>query len=477
MIAEAPLEAGCTRIDVSALGYDAAGPTRGKRKAPSTRLMSEDNVLNKSKRKKTVSAGQDMFRNFSLVAWMVRRHLDYVTKFTLQVNINTPDKEYNKALNKQIEKEVKKRMKKDRFDIAHRHNLNRFVRIMETRSIIDNDFGIARFGTGHVQGLEGDRIQDPPEINKGELWTQGVRTNAQGAALQYGIYNRGKSGKGYEFARRIGYQNFWLHGNFDRIDQFRGISPFTAAINSAQDVYEGVDLSLAKLKVEQLFCMAIFRDASQKAGGLPTVDENGNVSEEDQTGYDVNFDAGPILLDMDPGESAQFLQSSAPGANTVDFINAVIGITLKSLDIPYSFYDESFTNFFGSRAAWLHYERGCRDKRDRIREFLDWWVQWTLMRLILDGTIKLPAGMTLEDEFWEWVPDGMPWWDPVKEINGDNLAIKAGFTSPQKVCKERGKGDYYDNIDQTIEAYKYAKDNGFEPDWSPFQESVISVGG
>lgn len=468
MIAESTLESGCTRIDVSAYGYDAAEASRGKRKPVSSKLMSEDSVLNKSKRKKAIATGQEMWRNFSLVGWMVRRHLDYVSKFTLQVN--TPDKD----LNADIEKAVKKRMKKDRFDIANRHNLNRFVRIMETRSVIDNDFGIVRYGTGHVQGVEGDRIQDPPEVGKNEIWTQGVRTNPQGAALQYGVYNRGKNGKNYKFARRIGYQNFWLHGNFDRIDQYRGVSPLTSSLLSAQDVYEGVDLSLAKMKVEQLFAMAIFREATQQPGGLPP-EEAGE--EDEASGYDINFSGGPILMDMDPGDRAEFLQSNAPGANTVDFINAVIVLTLKSMDIPYSFYDESFTNFFGSRAAWLHYERSCRDKRDRIREFLDWWIQWILMQLILDGTIKLPAGMSLEDEFWEWVPDGMPWWDPVKEINGDNMAIKAGFTSPQKVCKERGRGDYFDNIDQTVEAYNYAVEKGFTPEWSPFQEVIVKKDG
>ena len=460
------LESGCTQVDVSAFGYDAASTPRSKRKQSSSRLMSEDAVLGKTSRRKTIGSARDMWRNFSLVAWAIRRHLDYVTKFTFQAN--TGDKD----LNKLIEKEVKKLMKRDRFDIARRHNLPRFIRIMEARATIDHDVGIARLATGHVQAIEGDRVQTPEKPGKNEIWTEGVRTNNQGAALEYGVFDRGKSGKGYQFARRIGYQNFWLHGNFDRFDQYRGVSPLISSINSMRDVYEGVDFGLAKLKVEQLFALAIFREAQKGSNGLPPT--GGSSSEDDNDGYDVNFDGGPIMLDLDDGDRAEFLKSEAPGGNTVAFLQAVIALALKSLDIPYSFFDEAHTNFFGSRAAWLHYERGCRDKRDRVREFLDWWVQWALMRLILDGKIKLPAGMSLEDEFWMWVPDGMPWWDPVKEINGDNMAIMAGFTSPQKVVRERGGGDFFDNIDQTVEAMNYAKEAGFEPAWVPFQELAVA---
>lgn len=457
------LESGCTMIEVSNFSYDAAENRNGSRRQVSTRLMSEDNHLDKSKRKKTVASARDMWRNFALCAWAIRRHLDYTTKFTFQCR--TPDKEFNKL----VEKEIKKLGKRKKFDIAKRHNLNRFVRIAETRSICDHDVGIVKLNTGHLQAIEGDRIQNPPKPGKNEIWTQGVCTNSAGEALKFGVFNRGKRGKGYEYARTIPARNLWLHGQYDRFDQYRGVSPLVSAIDSMRDVYEGIDFGLAKLKVEQMFAMAVTRDAVKGPGGLP-----GEGDEKDPDGYSVNLDGRMIFMDMDRGDNLKFLKSDAPGSNMVDFLQAVIMIAIKSLDIPYSFFDESHTNFFGSRAAWLHYERGCRDKRERISEMLEWWTQWALTRLILEGKIKLPAGMSVEDEFWEWVPDGMPWWDPVKEINGDVMAIKAGFTTPQKVVKERGGGDYFDNIEETAAAAKFAKDKGFEVEWAPFQELVLA---
>lgn len=469
MITAAPqintLAAGCTEIQVSSFGYDAAENPHGRRKSTATRVTSEDAVLDKTKRTKTIASARDMVRNFAIAAWAVRKHLDYVTQFTFQCRTK------NKEFNREMEKRVGQWSSRFSFDVCNRHGLPRFIRLMEARAVTDHDVGIIRLDSGQCQAIESDRIQNPSKIPKGERWTQGVRTNAQGAALEYGVRNRGTGGKGYDEGRRVPAQNMWLHGYFDHFDQYRGISPLVASINSMRDVYEGIDFGLAKLKVEQMFALAFYREAKTAVGPL---DPDADVDEVG--GYEVKLDGSSMVLDLDPGDRAEFMKSDAPGGNTTTFLQAVIAIALKSLDIPFSFYDESFTNFFGSRAAWLHYERSCKDKRARIDEFLQWWVRWRMKLEIISGKLRLPAGLNLADPFWEWVPDGMPWWDPVKEINGDNMAIKGGFTTPQKVVKQRGGGDFYDNIDQIAEAIKYAQDKGVGLDYALLPELQI-VGG
>lgn len=469
MIAEAPelntMAAGCTEIHVSSFGYDAAENRHGRRKPIATRVMSEDAVMTKTARRKTIASARDMFRNFAIAAWAVRKHLDYVTQFTFQCR--TKDKDFNR----EMEKRVAQWGSRGAFDIANRHALPRFVRLMECRAVCDHDVAAIRLGSGHLQAIESDRVQTPDKIGKGEIWTQGVRTNAQGAPLEYGVRNRGEGGKGYDEGRRVPARNMWLHGYFDSFDQFRGVSPLVASINSMRDVYEGIDFGLAKLKVEQMFALAFYREAKNGVGPLDPDEEEPEVG-----GYEVKLDGSSMVLDLDPGDKAEFMKSDAPGGNTTQFLQAVIAIALKSLDIPFSFYDESFTNFFGSRAAWLHYERSCKDKRARIDEFLQWWTRWRMKLDILSGKLKLPAGLNLADPFWEWVPDGMPWWDPVKEINGDNMAIKGAYTTPQKVCKQRGGGDFYDNVDQIAEAIEYAQGKGVPLEYALLAQPQIVKG-
>ena len=64
-------------------GYDAI-KTSGKRKAASSVLKHEEEQLKHRDRKALVSTGRDLNRNYSVVAWAVRKHLDYVSHFNFQ---------------------------------------------------------------------------------------------------------------------------------------------------------------------------------------------------------------------------------------------------------------------------------------------------------------------------------------------------------------------------------------------------------
>jgi len=168
---------------------------------------------------------------------------------------------------------------------------------------------------------------------------------------------------------------------------------------------------------------------------------------------------------LDPGDKADFLKSDNPGSNTREFIGVVLAIALKALDLPFNFYDESHTNFFGSRAAWLLYDRSCQSKRDDVAEFLRKITVWLYQGWIVSGQLVLPAGARVSDLMFEWVHRGMPWWDPAKEIRGNVEAIKAGLDNPYRICKEAGRGEFEENIDAIARAQEYARQRGVVLDY------------
>ncbi len=98
----------------------------------------------------------------------------------------------------------------------------------------------------------------------------------------------------------------------------------------------------------------------------------------------------------------------------------------------------------------------------------DNYTRWKVTSWIASGRLKLPAGMKIADLEWEWVPRGMPWWDPSKEIKGDKEAVSAGFDNPERIVKRAGKGDVYDNIRATCrviaEARKISEEELGDPD-------------
>lgn len=454
------------------LTYDAADSTKNRRKDIGANHKSEDLILDAGKRAKMQANAADIHRNFALVSWMIRRHLDYVASF--QFHARTKDKAFNNVL----EAKVADWSRPYNFDVAGRHSMQRYLRILESQAVLKGDVGTLKLASGYVQGIESDRIrnQSGQTVQADGTWIHGVKTNEAGRAQAFSICKRQPYG-GWQFERTISASNLILHGYFDRFDQVRGISPLAPALNTSRDVYENFGYALAKAKVEQLFAMLITRKALDAAGDVENTGEEGT----ERGKYNVDFGGGPILLDMDPGDTAAFLNSQNPSSQFQAFTNAMLMVCLKALDIPYSFYDEGHTNFFGSRGAWMHYERSCDPKRAALMEHLRRLTVWRMGLWILDGELQLPRGMTsLADVAWEWVPTGMPWWDPAKEIRGNLMAIAAGLDTPQRICKESGTGDWFDNVDQIAEALKYAQDKlsplnasiSFNPGPAPLEIAV-----
>ena len=457
-----PISAAANRISTFfASGYDAV-KTSGKRKAASPVLKTEDDELKGRDRHSMVGTTRDLARNFALVSWAIRKHLDYVSRFDFQMRTESD------LLNAQIETLMEEWQRPNNGDAAGRHSFSRMLRLFEACRTKDGDVFALKLQSGQLQAIEGDRIRQPDAnsgVNLDGNWINGVRVNAAGAAAEYALFDRAGDGR-FEFNRAVQASRLIQHGYFERFDQVRGISPLAAAVNSFRDVYEGIDYALAKMKVEQLFALVFYRDANESVAPLTEGSSEAN-------GYSVDFGKGPVQLDLDPGDKAEFLKSDSPGNSTQQFINVVLSIAMKALDLPFNFYDEAHTNFFGSRSAWLLYDRSCQSKRDDVVEFLRKITVWLLQQWIINGQLNLPEGMTIRDLTFEWVPQGMPWWDPVKEINGSVAAIKAGLDNPYRICKETGRGEFEENVDQIAKAQAYASSKGVNLEY--VMQQVVEV--
>lgn len=316
---------------------------------------------------------------------------------------------------------------------------------------------------GFLQLIEGDRITSTPgipqeaNIDPTKL-VNGVIVDNVGAATAYIVCKRGTPSGAMTFEKVLPAKFVIQHGYFDRYDQVRGIAPLSTAINTLQDTYEGFDYALAKAKVSQLFALAIYREKAEQMGILNS-EATTNASGDDATRYDVDFGRGPIQLDLDPGDRAEFLESKNPSSEFQAFTQSMVMVALKALDIPYSFYDESHTNYSGSRQALLQYQLSADVKRNDNRELLNRITAWRLGLFIQDGELELPAGMRLSDLRWEWIPKNIRWIDPLKEVTADISAINARLKSPQQIAKEGG-GDAFETIDEIAEYEAYAKEKG-----------------
>ncbi len=408
----------------------------------------------------------DLARNFVVAAWMVRRHLDYVASFRFSAKTG------DAALDDQIENFVAVQSGRERCDRGGRLSREKMFRLVEARRVLDGDVGLMRLRSGQTQIVESDLIRNPQKMRERDEWENGVRIDGAGYQLEYAIHRRGKGGRGYQWQRNIPRQNFFLYGFFDRdaANQVRGIAPVAAALNDFRDVYEVRDYAKAKSKIGQLFAFAITRKtgAPSLETVLPTANQNEvegqNAAEADEPEPRVvDLTKGPTGFDLEEGEGVEIIESGSPSADFRGHVQTELAIALKSLDIPFSWYDEAYTSYSGSRGSWLLYDRAAADKRADQIELRREWLFWQVARGVADGELTLPAGMTAWDvayRFTDWIARGMPWWKPSEEVVGTLKAIGGGLDNPIRACQEADRGDVFDNIDATIKVMKYARDRG-----------------
>ena len=441
------------------LRFDALEP-RGRRKTPIQRIAREDIYLRGDKRTKLQATATDIVRNFSIAAWAVRRHLDYVSRFEFQSYTG------DDALDKQIEAFIAEASHKENFDRGARFSREKAFRTMEARRVLDGDAFLVLLQSGQVQGIESDLVRDPPKdkMTKAREWVDGIEIDGAGQPFRYAVHSR-ENGSTYKYVRNVSAYNVIHYGFFDRwaSEQVRGVSPIVASLNNYRDVYENIDYALVRSKLSQIFAVALTRD---KEFGLenefpPAGDDGTDLPDETVVPpRELDLSNGPTVLDFDPGEKVELLESRTPSNELQQFSRLVVMIALKSLDIPYSFFDEAHTNYSGSRTSWLQYERACMDRRDDQIDMRRRWTTFRLQKAVLDGDLVLPRGMTVGDLKYKWIPKGMPWWKPSEELTADLKAIAAGLTSPQEVCAKNGLGDPKDHIAATCEIIRYARELG-----------------
>jgi lambda family phage portal protein len=411
--------------------YEAVN-NRQRRKVRTTNLRSEDDILTPQNRDKLVSEARNLRRNAPEVSWAVRTHVCFVSTFNFQCRSG------NAELDRRIESLMDWWSRAQNVDVAGRHSLQELTHLAETLRTSDGDCFFLTLRNGQVQLIEGDRVRTPTHLGNYEgkidagKFVHGVEVDEDGAPKRYAVCDR----EGNSFVLRDVLPARHVHqlAYFDRADAVRGVSPLASAITTFCDLYESREYALAKAKLSQLFAlkMTLAGDVDEAEAG---------------EGYTFDFGTGPQTLQLAPGDEADFLESKTPSNEFQAFLETGIQIGLKALDIPYSFFAENYTNYSGARQALNLYEQLCERKRKGVRQLLNNLTAWRLRLFIVDGELELPAGWTLDDVKWEWIPQALPWIDPQREANANATLLANNLASHQQLAKEQGL-DWFTIMDQ-----------------------------
>jgi len=441
-----------TLFSYDVTGYDAINP-KAKRRNSGYEVKSSDVLMDDQDRRKMMESGRDLWRNFSAASWAIRKHLDYVASF------NFHPKTGDARLDADLETLMEMWSRRGNCEIMGKHSFRQFVRLLETRRIIDGDVFVIKLQDGRVQGLESDRIRNPwaPILDMGNGFKKvhGITINSMSQPLAYSLWNKTPQYQ-YNYDRELRAENVYHLGYFDSFDQIRGVSPLAAAIAPFHDILEVTEYARLKAKVSQLFALTISRDSPDFA------------EDYDAPGYDLkNFGKGPIMLDLDPGDKAEFLESKTPSTEFQDFMKMSLDVALKALDLDWSMFDSSHTNYSGSRIALLQYRKSCVAKQEGLKDMLYHITNWKIQQWISTGVLRLPRGWRLPRVKYEWIPDGIPWFDPSKELRADIDAINAGLKTHAEIRRERYGDDWYQVAEALAKEQQYKEELGLTSSAAP----------
>ena len=487
-------------------GYNAT-EDKGRRQAPKTRVYHESEVLTATKRLKLQSTAQEQIRNHSLVAWMVRKHLDYVSKF--HISFRTGKQPVDDLVNRIFKWHGAPR----NLDYGLRFGRDEMFRLFELEKVLCGDAALLKLKTMQLQAIESDLIAKgngaPESVNTSGL----VMSN--GRVQSYCICNRGENGNSATFdhlepAENVIFDAYWTRFS----SQFRGVSPLSTAINMIQDIHEGFDFNLIKGKMHALFGVALIRAATESTSNYSGAGGAGNASawvaqvytwtagdyctysnnlyycntshsttsasvfatdlaagkwtvDSDKSGLDL--DPRTInMLDLAPGDDVKMIESGTPSTEFVAGSYLFIQIAMLALDIPVTSFDSRRSSFNARIADLNEYEVSSDAKRTKNRYVRQDYSDWVVRSIWNDSNspwglkkIATVAGMSMRDvqEAVEWIPSGSPWLDKHKQMQGDQLGIDIGLDNAIDACRRRG-GNVFENIDKQSQVIAYAKEKG-----------------
>jgi lambda family phage portal protein len=294
-----------------------------------------------------------------------------------------------------------------------------------------------------LEALEADFVPfDHNEPSKGII--QGIEVTQWGRPKAYHVYKQhpGDNGLALSTERKVITSERMLHLAFrKRLHQLRGVSVFANVLNRLDDVKEIDEAERVAARVAASMAAAIVKGQGQDYEAPEELDSNGKPIPRE-----MEFQAGLIFDDLQPGESITTIDTKRPNNALIPFRDSQLRAAASGTGASFSSISKNYNGTYSAQRQELV-------EQNEIYQMLAGPVVYRFCQPVWDafvdaalasGALKLPAGVN-KRSMYDCTHTGpsMPWIDPVKEIEAQVTAMKWAITSRSKVIRARG-----DNPDQ-----------------------------
>lgn len=198
---------------------------------------------------------RDLVENLPEAREVSRKFGNYLTPH--EYSPATGDRAYNATISEYFHAWCK------RADVTGRHSFKKLVQLAAEERPVDGDCGFVIRRVGEelkLQLVPSTRIGNPNNSGlDAENYTQGIITNEYGQPIAYRIYRVDKNGV-YFGAEDIPAAQFCHYFDPFRVDQYRGVTDFHAAIRTARSLYEILEAEKAGVRFASQQAALVFTD-------------------------------------------------------------------------------------------------------------------------------------------------------------------------------------------------------------------------
>lgn len=451
-------------------GYDAGGGDRLNREWAPVGGTGEN--INQLSRDVVRERARDLERNSDNVAAVIDAYERNVvgTGIQLQAKVQKQDGTDDEELNDRIEALWQEWCKFESCDVTGRQTFQEMQTMATRRRLVDGGiFFIMCDDPGakipfKLQVKEVDELDSSTSYSSGQKVNKivaGVELSPNGQPVAYHFKENdvfGWTGK----AVRIPYDRVIYLNYRTRPTEIREFSPLAKILVRMRDLNQYMQAVSVKERV--LACLAVF---IKKVRGTGDFGNQRLAAQRDpSTGYRSKKLTPGMIETLDAGDEIQVVNPSGQASNAREFVMMMLRSIGSALGLSYeaTSRDMSQVNYSSARQGMIDDHKTYKIwQKYLIEHFCVPVYERFLTYCVLAGLVSIPGFFEDKARYTKcmFIPNGMAWIDPLKEVRANEYALTSFQTTLEEICASTGK-DYREVIKQRAKEIDLIKSYGLK---------------
>lgn len=309
-----------------------------------------------------------------------------------------------------------------------------------------------------LQLLEAEHLPSTKNENlsNGNVIRAGIEFNKIGGRVAYHLY-REHPGERLMFANtgetiRVPADSILHVYKPLRPGQHRGQPWLTQVLIKLHELDQYDDAELVRKRLAAMFAAFITENNPED----PVIGSKPGEGEADASGVPLAGIEPGSMVKLLPGEDVKFTEPGDVGGMYTEFMRVQLRAVAAGLGITYEQLtgDLERVNYSSIRAGLLEFRRRCEQFQHQVMVFQfcrPVWRAW-IESAAVAGAISSRDYARNRDVYLdvEWRPPSWDWVDPLKDMNAEVTAVRAGFKPRSAVINEMGYDE--EDVDRQVAA-------------------------